>query len=48
MPISGLSGEGSCNDFQQTGCGGTKLLLEFTFKIGAFSIHERWLFQFDA
>jgi len=47
MPISGLTIAGSCNNFQQTGCGGTKLLFDFTFNIGLFYPHERWLFQFD-
>jgi hypothetical protein len=47
MPISGPAGAWSCNDFHQTECGGTKLLLEFTLKIGLFSVPEHRNFQFD-
>jgi hypothetical protein len=39
MPISGFASEGGSNDFQHARCGGTKLLPEFTLKIGMFSIH---------
>jgi hypothetical protein len=46
MPISELAGAQSCNDFQQTECGGTKLLREFTHKISPISIHERAIFHF--
>jgi hypothetical protein len=37
MPISVHAGVVSRNDFHQTGCGGTKLLLRFALKIGPFS-----------
>jgi hypothetical protein len=33
--------------FQQSGCGGTKLLPEFTLKIGLFSLRKRRNFQID-
>jgi len=46
MPISALAGARSRNDFQQTRCGGTKLLHEFTYEIALFCLHERRFFQF--
>jgi hypothetical protein len=46
MPISGLAGEQRGNDFQQTVCGGAKLLPKIMLKIGLFSLHEHRIFQF--
>jgi hypothetical protein len=46
MPISGLAGEQRGNDFQQTACGGAKLLPNFAFKIGPFSLRGRGIFHF--
>jgi hypothetical protein len=46
MPISGLAGEQRGNDFQQTACGGEKLLPDFAFKTDPFSLRGCGIFHF--